>query len=553
MAGIALLGCLACAAPAGAANYCAIKATDPLTGCTTTFTDAPGSPAVQNAINQADATAGNDTVTIGAGTFSTTVSSGFGSNPSTAGSLTITGQGAGTTLTGPTAPAAGSHVLRAYSASATNPITIQNLAIQIPGTGNLQVTGLEAIGTQPTAITNVSVTSAASSRQNIVGVLLYDGDTLTNGTVTLPQGGQSGNNSNLAVNLQGTTSANRPVVQDSVLRADYGAAVGPVATSGLHYGRVLRTRISAASGVATTNGGDIDIQDSLINLLPDVTTPVPFASSGLDAFTFNGTDPGTIEADHVTVIGGAATTDYGGRSFASGSGTSANLDVTNSVFANVEKSYRRFADSFGMATGSISYSDYNPLTVEDSNNAGGVGIFSVEAGNVNLDPGFSNAASGDYSLSATSPLIDIGDPAALGVGESATDLAGNARIADGNDDGTSRRDIGAFERPAPVVMPPPPPPDVDTTPPNTKAGKFTKKTRKHSLKLRFSSTEAGSTFTCKLDKGKAKACKSPYTAKGLKVGTHVLVVVATDAAGNADPTPAKLKFKVLKKTKRHNR
>ncbi len=55
----------------------------------------------------------------------------------------------------------------------------------------------------------------------------------------------------------------------------------------------------------------------------------------------------------------------------------------------------------------------------------------------------------------------------------------------------------------------------------------------------FTSTEAGSTFTCQLDTGAAAACSSPYTPPAdLTDGQHVLTVTASDAAGNADPTPA---------------
>jgi hypothetical protein len=60
----------------------------------------------------------------------------------------------------------------------------------------------------------------------------------------------------------------------------------------------------------------------------------------------------------------------------------------------------------------------------------------------------------------------------------------------------------------------------------------------------FASSEANSTFTCKVDKSKAKACTSPFKLKKLKPGPHVFTVAATDAAGNTDASPAKLRFKV---------
>jgi hypothetical protein len=87
----------------------------------------------------------------------------------------------------------------------------------------------------------------------------------------------------------------------------------------------------------------------------------------------------------------------------------------------------------------------------------------------------------------------------------------------------------------------------DTTPPDTVKGKGpSKKTSSTKAKLTFSS-EPGATFTCKLDKKKAKACTSPYKLKKLKPGKHKLTVTAADPAGNADPTPVVFKWKVLAK------
>ena len=73
-----------------------------------------------------------------------------------------------------------------------------------------------------------------------------------------------------------------------------------------------------------------------------------------------------------------------------------------------------------------------------------------------------------------------------------------------------------------------------------------KETTKRKLAIKFSSTEDGSTFDCTLD-GKKRACVSPYLTGKLSRGKHSFSVVATDAAGNKDDTPAKAKFEVVKK------
>jgi CSLREA domain-containing protein len=86
----------------------------------------------------------------------------------------------------------------------------------------------------------------------------------------------------------------------------------------------------------------------------------------------------------------------------------------------------------------------------------------------------------------------------------------------------------------------------DSTPPQTKIVKSPKaKTHATTVKFKFSSSEAGSSFECKLDKKPFKRCKSPKTYKKLKPGKHVFKVRAIDKAGNVDPSPAKKKFKVL--------
>jgi hypothetical protein len=83
----------------------------------------------------------------------------------------------------------------------------------------------------------------------------------------------------------------------------------------------------------------------------------------------------------------------------------------------------------------------------------------------------------------------------------------------------------------------------DKTAPQTTIVK--KKIKGRAAKFRFVSSEAGSTFQCRLDKKKFKPCLSPKKYKRLKPGKHVFEVRAIDAAGNRDKTPATRKFRVL--------
>lgn len=100
----------------------------------------------------------------------------------------------------------------------------------------------------------------------------------------------------------------------------------------------------------------------------------------------------------------------------------------------------------------------------------------------------------------------------------------------------------------PAVVTPPPPPAPTPTPvvPDTSAVTGKKSYEKPAVaKFGFSSTTAGATFQCKVDKGSWKACTSKLKVKTakLKVGKHTLRVRAV-LAGQVDATPSVKNFTV---------
>jgi hypothetical protein len=86
---------------------------------------------------------------------------------------------------------------------------------------------------------------------------------------------------------------------------------------------------------------------------------------------------------------------------------------------------------------------------------------------------------------------------------------------------------------------------VDTAPPETTIiGGPSVSTNDPTPTFTFSSSEAGSSFKCKLDSGSYAACTSPNTTSHLTDGSHTFHVLAKDPAGNPDPTPASASFTV---------
>jgi hypothetical protein len=94
----------------------------------------------------------------------------------------------------------------------------------------------------------------------------------------------------------------------------------------------------------------------------------------------------------------------------------------------------------------------------------------------------------------------------------------------------------------PTVTPSPTPPDV--TPPRTLLRRSQINQAKRKATFRFASGEAGSRFSCKLDKKAYKQCTSPKTYRKLKPGKHVFRVKARDRAGNVDRTPIIKRFRI---------
>jgi hypothetical protein len=90
--------------------------------------------------------------------------------------------------------------------------------------------------------------------------------------------------------------------------------------------------------------------------------------------------------------------------------------------------------------------------------------------------------------------------------------------------------------------------EIDTRRPRTRIAKHPRKLirthrRKVRARFRFRSSEPGSTFVCKVDRGLLRFCK-PRSVFRVADGRHVVRVRARDRAGNVDATPAVFRFRV---------
>ena len=108
-----------------------------------------------------------------------------------------------------------------------------------------------------------------------------------------------------------------------------------------------------------------------------------------------------------------------------------------------------------------------------------------------------------------------------------------------------------------AAAPTPPQPPPDRTPPRTRllhrpAKRVFTRGRWRRVAFALGSSEAGSRFRCRIDRGPFRPCRSPR-AFNLRLGRHVFRAFAIDAAGNRDRSPVVYRFAVRRLSGRSSR
>jgi hypothetical protein len=193
-----------------------------------------------------------------------------------------------------------------------------------------------------------------------------------------------------------------------------------------------------------TQSGSMSVSDTLIDLGTH--------SFGLGLNAYNGAFPSspsplTLQAARLTIVG-SGPNQRGLWLGAVNANTSLDATVSDSAVYGSGTGFTSLQTLHANPAGSTSMSLVRTaLNLSQVMNGGANPLAATFTDAVNLAavaPGFANFAGGDYRPAAGSPLIDAGSNTSVPL-PGATDVAGAARIVDGNGDGIARVDIGAYE------------------------------------------------------------------------------------------------------------
>jgi hypothetical protein len=501
---------LAVVVPAGAAQA------DPFTVANTKDT---GDNSLRSAIEKTNNRVGPDVITIDA----TGVIELESALPIVEGDVVIAGPGAGS-LTVEPAAATGFRIF-----SFGDGITASLTGLTVTGGTGPQGGGIRS-GNGNLTLTRVVVTDNEARAEGGAEAGAEGGGVFSNGPLTVRESVIRGNRATAIAGTMSNYALGAGVMAWGAVTVDRSTISGNVAEApgegGKHSGALgggLRvTGEPAIVDRSTISGNSVAADNSLTN---------EARGGGLQGVTLNLTSS--------TVTGNSLS--------ANGAATGANIEfadttlIKNTIVANAIGDDESCSTPEG--SGGFNLDEDGSCGFGKSTDLAG-----VEAG---LEPLANNGGpTPTHALRADSAALDRGDSFGSDV-----DQRGLPRPSDfasiSNTEGGDGSDIGAFEL---QVPPPAPSPSggpvrvtevpTDRKAPNTRIVRGPARvTFKREADFRFASSEAQSSFQCRLDKKKWRNCTSPYK-RSVKPGKHVFKARAIDRFGNVDPTPARFGWQV---------
>jgi hypothetical protein len=392
-------------------------------------------PNVQAALDAAESTAEADRVVVGAGIFDGPFLYVAGID---AGGVDLVGQGPQTILTeSPNAPVDDVVVLDLRADVAGNAANVSDVAVHIPANataGNPGNIGIDAGGLVQRVHVSGNPTDLGGNSQ--VGVVLGPGERLTDSEIRMPSAPPGGSFA-IGVSVRGTGSP-QAEISTSVITGPIGIEVAG--------SRALVSRSVIASRLL-----GVDVCASEVVAEDSVFRPFTGVGISVNAGRCGGT-AASLTARHLTIVGAGVTAATGIEVSANNQAPTVarTATISHSIIRDVETAIRTSTQDPAApapATTSIGASIFEAARVTTTSDGGGAATLLEPQANIDADALFADPLLGDFSLLTDSPAVDNAFSPPLASGESATDLAGNPRIADGDGDGTAERDIGAFERP----------------------------------------------------------------------------------------------------------
>jgi hypothetical protein len=388
--------------------------------------------------------------------------------------------------------------------------------------------------------------------RNAEGSLDLSGITLR-GNEAVAEGGADDRAEGGGVYSEGPLELQATLVSGNVARASNGTTETVAAGGGVAAfdSLIVGTSTIAGNRAEATGGGGIASAQGGGLLTPDQTEIELSTISGNSVVAKNGGTQTRAAGGGVTAFEAKLTsaTVTANSATSSGGAFGANLDAFMTTVVRNTIISRPLGDA----------ENCNGETVSGGYNLDEDGSCEFEAGSdlngvvAGLDPVLrdNDGFTPTHALLSGSIAIDRGNPFGNFI-----DQRGWARPSDfpeiSNSEGGDGSDIGAFELQVPPGSdgtPPLPPILVgaepgDRTPPRTRIVSGPARVGYERLaKFRFASSEAQSSFRCKLDGKRWKNCRSPYRLT-VRPGRHLLKVRAIDRFGNADATPARFGWRV---------